>query len=86
MSVPWIFYPLMQWGVAEGEAWAKPIWIAASLEHTDIVRLCIQQGVNIEARDSSYGMTPFWRAAFEGQPEVMSVLIAGGADIRARPV
>lgn len=86
MSVPWISYPLMQWGVAEGEAWAKPIWIAASLGHTDIVRLCIQRGVNIEARDSFYGMTPFWRAAFEGQPEVMRALIAGGADVRARPV
>ncbi|KAI7779460.1 hypothetical protein LA080_000840 [Diaporthe eres] len=42
---------------------AKPIWVASSLGYTDIVSFLIQRGADIEARDSYFGMTPFWRAA-----------------------
>lgn len=64
----------------------KPIWIAASNGHADVVKFLIQHGADIETRDSDFGMTPFWRAAQQDRPEVMRVLIEGGADIRARPV
>lgn len=61
---------------------AKANWVAASLGYKDIVSFLIQHGADIEARDSYFGMTPFWRAAQQNQPEVMRVLIEGGADIR----
>lgn len=65
---------------------ATPIWIAASLGHTDIVRILIQHGANVEARAGfGGGITPFWRAAQQNKPEVMRVLIEGGANIRANP-
>lgn len=70
---------------ASEDAWAKPIWVAASFGYTDIVSLLIKHGADIEARDSYYGMTPLQRAAQQNKFEVMRVLIEGGADIRAKP-
>lgn len=61
---------------------AKPIWVAASLGYTDVVRFLIQHGADIDSRDSYYGLSPFWRAAQQNHPEVMRVLIGGGANVR----
>lgn len=63
--------------------WTKPIWIAASNGHAEVVKFLIQHGADIDTRDSDFGMTPFWRAAQQDRPEVMRVLIEGGADIRS---
>lgn len=67
-----------------GQNWAKPLWVAASLGHADIVTLLIQHGADIEARDSYYGMTPFQRAAQQKRSEVMTVLSEAGADTRLK--
>lgn len=68
--------------VAIGQTTAKPIWVAASLGYTDVVRFLIQHGADIDSRDSYYGLSPFWRAAQQNQPEVMRLLIEGGANVR----
>lgn len=64
------------------QTWAKPLWVAASLGHADIVSLLIQHGADMEARDGWYGMTPFQRAAQKNWPRVMTVLAEAGADTR----
>lgn len=68
--------------VVNGQTRAKPIWVAASLGHTNVVRFLIHHGADIDSRDSYYGLSPFWRAAQQDHPEVMRVLIEGGADVR----
>lgn len=64
---------------------AKPIWIAASLGYADIVRLLIEHGADIEARDTCYGMTPLLRAAQQAMVETMEVLEDYGASTSAKP-
>lgn len=65
---------------------ASPLWIAASFGRTEAVKLLIQQGAQIDARDTYLGMTPLWRAAHQGKTDVMVFLIQAGADIRRLPL
>lgn len=64
---------------------ASPLWIAALFGRTEVIKLLIHQGAQVDAEESYLGMTPFWIAAHQGRTDAMVVLIQAGADIRRLP-
>jgi ankyrin repeat protein len=59
-----------------------PLHVAAEKGHEGIVRLLIQNGENIEARDG-FNQTPLWLAAKKGHEGIVRLLIQNGANIEA---
>jgi ankyrin repeat protein len=55
---------------------------AAAAGHTEIVRILIQAGANVNLSDRS-GFTPLASAAYAGYGEIVRLLIDAGADIQA---
>jgi ankyrin repeat protein len=55
---------------------------AAAAGHTEIVKLLIQAGANVNLSDRS-GFTPIASAAYAGYGEIVRLLIDAGADIQA---
>lgn len=49
----------------------------------DEVRRALASGANVHARDAKFGGTALMWAAGNSNPEVVKVLLAGGADVRA---
>lgn len=66
-------------GESAGEA--TPLHLAAGFgSSSEVVRVLIENGANLAARDSS-GATPLhWAAAINGTPEVIDALLDAGAD------
>jgi len=59
-----------------------PLIRAASSKSADLVRLLLEKGANLEARDHN-GCTPLIHAARSGDLEVVNILLNADADIKA---
>lgn len=57
---------------------------AAEADHADIVRILLDKGANVHARDSHLDWMPLHHAANYGNTGVVRVLLARGADPEAR--
>jgi len=68
---------------AKNHAYQTPLHIAARKGYTDICKLLIQMGVNINARDN-YSHTPLHYAALYGYFDICKLLIQMGVNINAR--
>ena len=64
---------------AKNHAYQTPLHIAARKGYTDICKLLIQMGVNINARDN-YSHTPLHYAALYGYFDIVDLLKHAGAD------
>jgi CDK inhibitor PHO81 len=62
----------------------QPIHIVSRAGHTGFIKLLLQHGSNLEARDKFSGWTPIFFAASEGHVEILKELIDHGAltDVR----
>ncbi|XP_046675432.1 putative ankyrin repeat protein RF_0381 [Homalodisca vitripennis] len=65
----WLEYPLVHWAVSEGRR--------------DMVKLLLQRGVDIEARNKAR-QTALHLAAVEGHADIVQELVMSGADIESR--
>ena len=59
------------------------IWTASATGDSAFVGKCIARGENVNERDSAIEYTPLMWAAWCGQSNIASILIAHGADIEA---
>ena len=57
---------------------------AAQKGHKEIAELLIANGVDVNAKQDNYGMTPLHRAAVWDHEEIAKLLIAKGADVNAK--
>jgi hypothetical protein len=57
------------------------IW-AADNNHAEVLRLLLDRGAELEARDDD-GETAFFRAVAYGHEEIVGMLLSKGADVRA---
>jgi len=60
-----------------------PLHYAALNGHLEIVKILIEKGVNVSARDD-WDRTPLHWAAYNGHVEVAKELIANGANVMAK--
>jgi ankyrin repeat protein len=60
----------------------NPLFLAASEGKLDVVRYLLDEGANVNARESS-GSTPLAEAAYYGHVNVIKELLLRGADINA---
>jgi ankyrin repeat protein len=49
-----------------------------------VVKLLLEKGAEIEAKDSEYGRTPLSWAAFDGHEAVVKLLLEKGAEVEAK--
>lgn len=59
-----------------------PLLLATSKGQVDLVKLFLDKGANIEAKDI-YGCTPLWISASNGHQGIVSLLLEKGADIKS---
>ncbi|KAG5672519.1 hypothetical protein PVAND_002642 [Polypedilum vanderplanki] len=59
---------------------APPLWCAAAAGHTNIVKLLIRYGANVNSTTKT-NSTPLRAACFDGHLEIVKYLVAHGADI-----
>lgn len=59
------------------------LMIASYCGHTIVAKLCLENGADIEARDTAHARTPLLWASTEGRDDVVKLLIEKGADIDA---
>ena len=66
------------------DAWdgSTPLHICAEEGRSDVAKILIENGADIEAKDDSFE-TPLYRASFAGYKNVIEVLLANGADVNA---
>ncbi|KAL7949328.1 hypothetical protein V8C42DRAFT_350993 [Trichoderma barbatum] len=57
------------------------LMVASYCGHTALAKLCLEIGVDIEAKDIVFGRTPLLWAVIEGRDAVVKLLIEKGADI-----
>ena len=50
-------------------------------EHTNIVKMLINNGADINRQDNNNGATPLIEASFRDNPEIVSLLLENGADV-----
>ena len=62
---------------------ATPLFFAASMGHTECVRLLLKAGADA-AKGNDYGATPLHGAAIENHGEICQLLLDAGADPSAR--
>jgi len=60
-----------------------PLFRAAAQGHTEAVRLLLDRGAEVDAREGTKDRTPLMEAAFYGKFDVVRVLVTHGADINA---
>ncbi|KAF4335972.1 ankyrin repeat-containing protein, partial [Fusarium beomiforme] len=60
------------------------LMIASYFGHRVIVKLLLEKGAEIEAKDSKYGQTPLSWAARNGHEAVIKLLLGKGAEIEAK--
>lgn len=68
---------------ARDEADMTPLMLAAAKDRSTSTRLLIKAGANPNAANSRYGTTALMLAAMNGHHEVVTELIAGGAQVNA---
>lgn len=59
------------------------LMIASYCGHTAVAKMCLENGADIEARDTVHTRTPLLWAATEGRDDVVKLLIEKGADVDA---
>jgi ankyrin repeat protein len=62
--------------------WTALIW-AVRLNHTDIAKLLIESGADVNIKYGYYRWTALYWAALQGQTEVVELLLEHGADVNA---
>jgi ankyrin repeat protein len=68
----------------EAESWGnRALHKAAAKGRLEVVRLLLERGAELDARDSR-GNTPMLHAAYNGQLEVVKLLVESGADVQAQ--
>ncbi len=78
--------------VTRGDDWSKrqakspgnDIWSAAVFGNSKAIRGHLAKGVDINARDSTFGSTALSLAALFGHTEIVALLLEAGADVNAR--
>ncbi len=78
--------------VTRGDGWskgrAKPpgnnIWSAAATGSIKAVKQHLAKGVDVNAKDSTFGSTALSSAALFGHTEIVALLLEAGADVNAR--
>ena len=71
---------LQRRGISAGEYDSKLLEAAINGE-TELVKLLIAAGTDVNKADNDWGRTPLYRAASEGHTECVKLLIAAGADV-----
>lgn len=62
------------------EGWDTLLTSAADKGHTEVVKLLIQKGADVN-KSSKYGITPLMAAASKGRTEIADLLIQHGASV-----
>jgi len=76
--------PLRPYTIARtGAGEYAPLHTAARLGRVNVVRLLLEKGANVDARND-WGVTPLHQAATEGRVGVVRLLLEKGADVDAR--
>ena len=57
---------------------APPLWCAAAAGHTEIVRLLVERGANVNSTTKT-NSTPLRAACFDGHYEIVQFLVERGA-------
>ncbi len=78
--------------VTRGDDWDKgratppgnDIWSASATGNIEAVKQHLAQGVDINAKDSTFGSTALSSAALFGHTEIVALLLEAGADVNAR--
>jgi hypothetical protein len=55
--------------------------VASAMGHTDVVRLLLDRGANVDKASGNMGWTPLSSAAYKGHTDIVQLLIERGADI-----
>ncbi|KAF4415639.1 ankyrin repeat domain-containing protein [Fusarium austroafricanum] len=76
-----IYWESSDWGTTEC---FTDLMIVSYYGHRVIVKLLLDKGVEIEAKDSMYGRTPLSWAAQNGHEDVVKLLLNKGAEIEAK--
>ena len=61
-----------------------PLWLAAEQGHEAVVKLLLEKGAELEAKDEGGGGTPLGRAAEQGHEAVVKLLLEKGAELEAK--
>ncbi len=69
---------------AKGEPKTNDIWIAARTGDIKAIKKHLAKGVDVNDKDSIFGMTPLSWAALLGQTEAVKLLIQKGTDVNKR--
>lgn len=62
----------------------RPLMQAAGKGQLDIVKVLVDKGADVNARNNEYGLTPLIYAASKGHLDVVKFLVDKGADVNAR--
>ncbi|KAH8652847.1 hypothetical protein BGZ61DRAFT_511129 [Ilyonectria robusta] len=60
------------------------LMVASYCGHRATVKLLLEKGADVEAKDKDYGRTPLWWAAEKGHEAVVKLLLDKGADVEAK--
>ncbi len=86
-ATPEIITALLQAGArieARDVRGLTPLQYAVSVGNVDAVRVLVENGANVNTRDPGLQATPLMRAANRAPREILELLLAAGADVRAR--
>ena len=61
----------------------SPLHVAAINGNVEVTRLLVNEGANLEMKDSKCGSSPFLHACQNGRVKIVRLLIANGANIKA---
>ena len=64
----------------------SPLHVAAINGNIEVTELLINEGADIELKDSEYGSSPLLFACQNGRTKIVKLLFENGADINAKSV